>query len=172
VKFMVLSAPRSGSTWVANWLTTEKTLCLHDPILEYRVEALDFLPCDRTLGLSCTALALLPDFVNAHPAKKVVLHRDLREVNQSLCRIGLTRLPSSWDKALVKIDAIHCSFHDVFDPECAKILWEHLIPGIPFDAPRHANLRAMHIEPNFDKVKVVPDRAREFRHRLEEAFAS
>lgn len=168
---MVLSAPRSASTWTANWLTTDKTLCLHDPVLQHRVEALDALPCDRMLGVSCTGMALLTQFVNAHPAPKVVLHRDLDQVNQSLCRIGLSRVGPIWDKALDKIEALHVPYRDVFDPDCARIIWEHLLPNLPFDVARHANLRAMHVEPNFDKVKVVRDRAREFRHRIEEALA-
>jgi hypothetical protein len=170
IKFMVLSAPRSASTWVANWLTTEKTLCLHDPVLEHRVEALDHLPCDRMLGVSCTGMALLTKFVNAHPAKKVVLHRDLREVNQSLYAIGLTKVGPAWDKALAKVDgAMHVQYADVFDPDCAKAIWEYLT-GLPFDEPRHQLLRNMHVEPNFVKVKVVPERAREFRQRIEEAL--
>jgi len=170
IKFMVLSAPRSASTWVANWLTTERTLCLHDPVLEHRVEDLDTLHCDRMLGVSCTGMALLTDWVNAHPAKKVVLHRDLREINQSLQNIGLTKVGPAWDSALHKISAgMHVQFRDVFDPDCAKAIYEYLT-GLPFDAARHRNLRGMHVEPNFDKVKVVPARAREFRHRIEEAL--
>ena len=51
IEFMVLSAPRSASTWAANWLTTEKTLCLHDPVLEHYPEDLDRIPCDRVLGV-------------------------------------------------------------------------------------------------------------------------
>lgn len=167
---MVLSAPRSASTWVANWLTTEQTLCLHDPVLEYRVESLDDLPCDRMLGVACTGMALLTDFVNAHPCRKVVLHKDLRDVNKSLCAIGLSKVGPAWSQALHRINAgMHIDYRDVFDPDCAKAIWEYLTQ-LPFDKTRHQNLRNMHVEPNFDKVKVVPERAREFRQRIEEAL--
>jgi len=167
---MVLSAPRSASTWVANWLTTDKTLCLHDPILEHKPEELDFLACDRMLGVSCTGLALLPDFVNAHPAKKVVLHRDMSEVDESLCSIGLTPLGISWRHALKNISGLHCYYDDVFDPIRAKPMYEY-VTGLPFDAARHAQLIDMHVEPNFEKIRIVPDRARSFRERVERALA-
>jgi len=170
LKFMVLSAPRSASTWVANWLTTERTLCLHDPVLEHSVKDLDKLPCDRMLGVACTGLALLTTFVNRHPARKVVLHRDLSQVNESLRNCGLTNLGPAWLKALDAVEGLHVPFRDVFDPDCAKVIFEYLTE-LPFDRVRHQNLRGMHVEPNFDKVKVVPDRAREFRHRIEEALS-
>lgn len=167
---MVLSAPRSASTWVANWLTTERTLCLHDPILEHTPEEMDLIPCDRTLGVACTGLGLLANLVNAHPARKVILHRDLAEVNHSLVTIGLSRLGKCWDRALARVQGLHCYYNDVFDPTAAGLIY-HYLTGQPFDRERHAQLRAMHIEPNFEKIKIVPDRARHFRQLIEGAIA-
>ena len=167
---MVLSAPRSASTWVANWLTTERTLCLHDPVLEHAPEAMDAIACDRRLGVACTGLALLPDFVNAHAARKVIVHRHLEEVNESLETIGLTPLGLPWRRALERIKGFHAAYSDLFEPASAAILYEHLT-GFDFDAVRHANLCAMHVEPQFEKIKIRPERAREFRKRVERAFA-
>lgn len=169
VKFMVLSAPRSASTWVANWLTTERTLCLHDPILEHTPEALDALPCDRMLGVACTALALLPELINAHAARKVVVHRDLSEVNQSLTTLGLSSLGPVWVKALERIHGFHVYYEDLFDQFIAARVYEHLTE-LPFDGPRHALLRDMYVEPHFDKVKILPERVKAFRERLEAAL--
>jgi hypothetical protein len=170
VRFMVLSAPRSASTWIANWLTTDVTLCLHDPVLEHFPEDLDRIRCDRHLGIACSALALLPDFVNAHTARKVVVHRDLDEVNASLVTIGLSRLSRQWNTALDRIHGMHVYYHDVFSPETAAPIYEYLTDR-PFDEPRHAQLCAMHVEPNFEKVIIKPDRARAFRERVARAFA-
>jgi hypothetical protein len=170
IKFMVLSAPRSASTWTANWLTTAKTLCLHDPVLKHRPEDLDAIPCDRMLGLACTALALQPAFVNAHPAKKVIVHRDLKEVNRSLISIGFTRLGPIWTDALEKIEGLHVEYADLFTATYAPRIYKHLT-GLSFDAARHEELMSMHIEPHFDKIILRPDRAREFRKRVQEALA-
>lgn len=170
LRFMVLSAPRSASTWVANWLTTEKTLCLHDPVLEHTPEALDGLPCDRVLGIACTALALLPDFVNTHPARKVVVHRDIAEVNQSLVSIGLTPLAEAWSGCLEGISGLHVEYGDLFIPGRAARIYTHLTK-LPFDAARHEQLCVMHVEPQFDQIAVVPGRAKDFRRRVMEALA-
>jgi hypothetical protein len=184
VEFMVLSAPRSGSTWVANWLTTERVLCLHDPILEHKPEDLDALtwpPCrhspgyspavDRLFGIACTGLGLLTAFVNAHPARKVIVHRDFRDINESLMSLGLTRvIAKRWEQALNAIDGMHVQYADLFQGGLAEPIYEHLT-HLPFDAVRHEQLKDMHIEPMFDEVKVVPERAREFRKRVTEALA-
>lgn len=169
VKFMVLSAPRSGSTWVANWLTSERVLCLHDPILEHKPEDLDSLPTDRLFGIACTGLALLTAFVNAHPARKVIVHRDFKDINESLLSIGLTRVVSKrWSQALEAIEGLHVDYRDLFDPKRAAPIYEHLT-RLPFDRLRHQQLTPMHIEPLFEHIKVVPERAREFRKRVAEA---
>jgi hypothetical protein len=169
IKFMVLSAPRSASTWVANWLTTDKTLCLHDPILEYSPEDLDLIPCDRMLGVACTGLGLLTDFVNAHPALKVIVHRDLGQVNESLVSIGLSALGARWLSALDRIRGVHVCYEQLFDPHAAEQI-QYQLTGLPFDAARHAQLCAMHVEPHFEKIQVKPDRARDFRARVDRAF--
>lgn len=169
VRFMVLSAPRSASTWAANWLTTEKTLCLHDPVLEHYPEDLDKIPCDRALGVACTGLALLPGFLRLHPSRKVIVHRPLDEIDQSLESIGLTKLGPQWDTALDQIGGFHVFYGDLFDIKEAAGIYEYLTHQ-RFDAARHEQLVAMHLEPNFAKVRIKPDRARAFRDRIQRAF--
>lgn len=170
VQFMVLSAPRSASTWVANWLTTDKTLCLHDPLLLHAADMLDAIPCDRILGLACTALPVLPELVEAYQARKVIVHRDAGEVDRSLETIGLSPLGSVWKNALESLSGMHIAFDALFDPARARPIYEYLT-GLPFDKERHALLVDMHIEPQFERVQVRPERARDFRRRVEAAFA-
>ena len=165
IEFMVLSAPRSGSTWTSNWLTTEKTLCLHDPVLEYRLDELEQVHCDRMLGVACTGLALVPKFVNAHPARKVVVHRDFDEVNLSLRTIGATDLGPGWDGKLESIAGMHVAYEDLFDAEKAGRIYEYLTRQ-PFDAPRHAQLVRMHVEPQFDLLPLPSGRAKDFVRRI------
>ena len=167
---MVLAAPRSASTWISNWLTTEHSLCLHDPILEHAPEDLDLIHSDRPLGISCTGLALLPDWVNRHPARKVIVHRDLSQINRSLRVIGLSPLSCAWDGALEKINGLHISYGDLFNPAFAAPIYEHLTHRL-FDVPRHALLTKMHIDPHFDQVMIKPERARQFKERVQRALA-
>jgi hypothetical protein len=170
IEFMVLSAPRSGSTWMSNWLTTQASLCLHDPILEHSPEDLDAIECDRMLGISCTGMALLTDWVNAHPARKVIVHRPLEDINRSLKAIGLSPLSQAWDGALEKIKGWHVPFSDLFNTVWAAPVWEHLTHTL-HDRVRHAQLCKMHIDPEFGKVPIVRDRTRDFRERIQRALA-
>lgn len=173
--FMVLSAPRSGSTWAANWLNTGNVHCLHDPILEYRVPELDALTKGgkgHILGVACTALALAAGYVSQHPCPKLVIHRDFTAINTSLVKIGLTPLASIWDTALDGIVAKHINYLELFDTDRARDIWCHLMPyhGHLFDAGRHQRLAKMRVEPQHSDVVVKPDCARDFRNRIERAF--
>lgn len=172
ISFLVLSAPRSASTWASNWLTTERHLCLHDPILEHHIDDLPVLPLPRKYGIACTALGLLPDWCAAQRCPKLIVHRDRGEVDASLEHIGLTRLPAHWDGLLESIEGWHVHYQDLFRPGTARAIWEHLCgPDDPFDASRHALLAAMHIDPHFPRVRIDPERARDFRSQIERAFA-
>jgi len=172
ISFMVLSAPRSGSTWASNWLTTTEQLCLHDPIFEHSVDELDSLNYKRRrYGVACTALPLLTDWVNQHRGPKVILHRPLSEVNASLEAIGLTALGSAWQGVLERIEGFHIYYKDMFRAGPAQMIWEHLCPQLPFDRHRHELLTAMHIDPHFPRVRINPERARDFRDQLTRALA-
>lgn len=151
IEFMVLSAPRSASTWVSNWLTTEETLCIHDPLFSRHYSEIDEIPTSKRLGVACTGLALFPDWVNKHPARKVILHRQLDEVNRSLREIGLPSLGVEWVGALDRIKGVHVDWQVVF--EHPFLIYEHLL-RMPFDSERHAALRQINAQPNFERIHV------------------
>ena len=141
LSFMLLAAPRSGTAWAANWLTTDTTLCLHEPLARWSIKQLDCIESDKTLGIACTALARFPDFVNAHPAPKVILHRDSREVCESMVAL---KVPGSYDfAALDRIEGMHCDWRQLFDDPAP--IYQHLL-GKPFDAERHFELAAMNVQ--------------------------
>src|SRR5437773_11222101 len=97
---MVLGMPRSGTAWAANWLSTDHTLCYHDPLWHRYYTELDEIESTKRLGVACTGLALFPDFVNGHPARKVILRRPIGEVNASLTAMGTEPLAARWVDAL------------------------------------------------------------------------
>jgi len=163
IEFMVLSAPRSASTWVANWLTTDETLCLHDPLWKYHYSELDAIQSSKRLGLADTGLAKFPDFVNAHPARKLVLHRDLAACSASLVELGFGPL-KHWEGVLTRLGGWHVEWTDLFDPDKAKPIYEHLL-GKEFDAERHALLCDMHVQPQFANIHAT-DAMRENAKRL------
>ena len=138
---MVIAAPRSGTAWVSTWLTTDTTLCLHDPLTRWHYRALDGIQSEKTLGVSCTGLALFPSYVNAHPARKVILHRDQAEIVASIKRLGIS---GGYDVgALDRIKGKHVGWREIFDNP--KPLYEFLTQK-PFDADRHRELLHMNVQ--------------------------
>jgi len=154
IEFMCLGMPRSGTAWAANLLTTDHTLCYHDPLWRDHYTELDSLESDKALGVSCTALALFPEFVNKHPARKVILHRTPAEVDASLIAMGVEPLGKAWIGALDRIVGVHAPWTDIFEPK-ARHLYEFLLQR-PFDAERHEMLVKLNVQMDFEKVK--PDR--------------
>lgn len=166
--FMVIALPRSGSSWASNWLSTGMTRCIHDPLYTSHYE-----DWDATLthplwpsGVSCTGIWRWTDWVNAHPARKVVLHRPLDEINVSLSRCGFRERMSEYDAAVLdQVRATHVDWTDLFEPETAEPIWRHLT-GLPFDEARHRELVQLRVSPAFDRVRV--DAA--LQHRLDRAL--
>lgn len=169
IQFMLIAAPRSGTTWASNWLTTEHSLCLHDPLWRWHCSELDSVKCDRMLGIACTGIALFPEWVNAHPARKVILHRDLKEIDKSLTAIGLPAISEPWTGVLEQINGVHLDWRELF--ERPKHIYEYLLDR-PFDAERHALLRDINMQPAFGSISI--DRAATARlvRELEYARAS
>lgn len=153
IKFMVIGSPRSGTAWAANWLTTDNTRCLHDPLFRYHYDQLDKIRSEKDLGVSCTGLAMFPAFVNAHPANKIVLHRPIKEVDASLAKLGLPPLDPGWPEALGRIRGMHCPWDSLFDPKSARIIYETLLDRM-FDPERHAELVDLNVQMNFGTVHV------------------
>lgn len=156
--FMIISLPRSGSTWAANWLTTDGSLCIHDPLWTIAPRDLDAriaeLGPDRMRGIACTGLWRWPAVIAEHPCRKLILRRDRREVARSLHRLGLPSLPLKADRQLAAIEGTHVDWRSLFDPAAAREIWAFVTGGrLPFDAERHARLAAMRIEPNFETVQ-------------------
>jgi len=167
---MVLGGPRSGTTWAANWLTTDTTMCLHDPLLEYKIEFLQRLRFDgKKLGISCTSATLYPEWVNAQRCPKVVLVRDIHEINRSLEELGLVQLiPAKHEARLAAVkDALFIDYEKMFTHTGGQMICDHL--GLPFSADRHDLLSQMRIEPMWARLNVGKEAAAALVKRIVEA---
>ena len=149
--FMLIAAPRSATTWAANWLTTDSSLCLHDPLLKFTKEELLALESPKRLGVACTGLALFPEWVNAHPARKVILRRPLAEIDQSLQEIGMTPVSEHWNGVLERIEGVHLDWQELFTRP--QYIYEYLL-DLPFDPQRWALLREMNVQPHFQELTI------------------
>lgn len=138
---MVLGAPRSGTAWCSVWLSTDTTLCIHEPLARWPLNKLDGMRSSKMIGIACTVSGQNPDFVNKHPARKLILHRDPKEVRESMQKLGIN---GDYDfDALNRIQGMHCHWRKVFtDP---APIYEYLLER-PFDIERHAELRGLNIQ--------------------------
>lgn len=148
IDFMMISMPRSRSTWLANWLTTEKTLCFHDPLRDQALEDLEAYETDKRFGIADTSLFFYGARLNRHPAKKLIVHRKATEVSRS---IG-DKLDPNCARQLDTIYGMHVQFEDINHQ--AKDIWQYLI-GDGFDQERFDSLLQMNIEPHFPGMQRV-----------------
>ncbi len=174
VKFMVLGGPRSATTWAANWLTTDTTLCLHDPLVEYTLRNLDRLTIPgKEIGISCTSTLLFPEWFVKHPARKILLYRDTEEINTALDALGLARLDMPAHNARVQV-AVKAGvelwhWDAILDRASAGTIWKHLLPRVPFDVYRHDLLLQFNVQPHWKRLPISREAVLEHIKRVHEA---
>jgi hypothetical protein len=133
---------------------------------KYHYEELDQLVSNKRLGVSCTALWRTPELLAEHTARKLVIHRDLAEVNDSLeNELGVSTFTQEQAEMLDEIYGMHVKFQDLFNPVIAKQIHEYLLEK-PFDAERHAFLVEMNVQPNFGKIAFDKAALDDFRRRI------
>lgn len=158
ISFMLVAPPRCGTTWAANWLSTDTTHCLHDPLFMHHYSDWDAIPrpSGKSLGVACTGVFRFPEFLNSHKARKVILHRDEQSIVQSLAALGVPAREGQWEPELRKINGWHCHYSDLFSAATAMPIYEWLTQR-QFDPARHELLRAMLIEPMFGNIPANPE---------------
>lgn len=163
IEFMILSAPRCGSTWAANWLTTDGTLCLHDPLWNWHYSELDKLESSKVLGVACTGLYHFPEWLNKHPARKVILHRPISEINESLRALGMPETDPASLENLGRVKGLHVYWDAIFkDP---APIYEFLLQK-PFDAERHREIAQIEMQPHFNGLTINPEVTKKLRAEL------
>lgn len=142
VDFIVLGLPRSGTTWLANWLTTDRSLCLHDPFNQLP----EHWPADgRRRGVSCTGAYLLPRWLDRQHCPVAVIERDEGACEASANRIGLS--VCGLRERLQAVEGRRFAFADLWNESTAHDLWAFLLPDLPFDGIRYRLLREMRVQP-------------------------
>lgn len=170
--FMVIGLPRSGTTWAANWLTTDTVYCAHDPLYHYHYDEWNTrvaLEAYRNgyvhAGVSCTGIWRWPAWVNAQPCAKLILERDFGEVQDSLTTLDLPRLDDSAVEQLNSISGFRLPYECLFDPRCARLVWEHLTGG-EFNEMRHKALCEYMVQPKFEALQPDPEVTRKLYDEL------
>lgn len=161
--FFVTGLPRSRSAWLANWLTTDQTLCLHD------------VPFDAALLSAARRVGFAgPELVEQFGAIRqavpqapwLVVWRAPIDSMDSFARWAGKRLPEDrtalrqlWDRrvdALLDIGrsagAMDVAYAMLDAPKTARAIWDHLLPGVPWDGARWQQLKKLNVQQNLNGV--------------------
>ena len=149
--FAILGLPRSGTTWAANWLTTDNSLCLHDPLVNRTLDQLQdwAFEMGHWKGVACTGLWMFPDWVKDNVACVVLVDRPVADVNRSLIDIGLGSMPDQAVEAFMAFPGKRVAMADLFKRETAAEIWGYLLGPVEFNAERHQLLTGFMVNPYF-----------------------
>lgn len=162
IEFAVLGLPRSATTWLSVWLTTDRSLCLHDPFAQALPE---HWPRDgRRFGISCTGAYLFPHWLAQYECPVAIIERAPEACDRSLHDIGLGNT-SGLQSPLRKTEGRRWRFDDLWSEEEARALWAYLLPGIPFDALRYRLMKDIQIQPHMGKWRFEPSVFEEMKRR-------
>ncbi len=147
--YAVVGLPRSGTAWIANWLTTNTQTCLHDP---FTLGLPEVWPAHD--GVACTGAYLLPGWLGTC-SRVAVVERDPGACDASLAAIGLPLTTKAMQAALAAVDAPRWKFSELFTNEArARELHHFLILPEPFNAARWRQLTTLNVQ---TKVRAEGD---------------
>jgi hypothetical protein len=145
INFMVLGLPRSGTAWLANLLTTQKSLCKHEALWKNSLDDLSNISYAVSFGISETSGFSMVDEINAHSARKLIVRRDLTEINDSLQELGIPKMNQDHMDKLLSISGYHIDFKDIFDYGKMAEAYEFLLHS-HLEPYRHEFLCDMNIQ--------------------------
>jgi hypothetical protein len=131
--------PRSGSAWLANFLTSDGLVCHHDPL-----GRMSFPEVNNLDAAVDTGAYLFKDYLRAN--KYFALVRDVVECNESLKRLGL---PEIAEDQRLEIPTFH--YEKMFDVGYLAEVWSQ-VRGIGFDSERAKFLIDLNVQHRLDRV--------------------
>lgn len=184
--FFVTGLPRSRTSWLANWLTTDTTHCYHDLLADCSTVAdmgrfFERTKADR-VGNSDSGLPFVWEAAHTlwPEARWLVVERDIDSAILSFLKYftarpyggleapeahqtGITfeRIRDRLDYligALPKHKVMTVQFQALDEIAVAEQIWDFLLPNKPFNADRWALLDVMEMNPVPEKIVVDRDR--------------
>jgi ABC-type transport system substrate-binding protein len=140
VKFFIYSTPRSGSAWLANFLTYGGSFCQHEPLSSGEIVFADY-PVSGAIDTGASFIGYLPP----EGVKTYHLYRNPAEVKISLRRAGLPIYP---------MDDYRMGFEygKLFDVGYLEYVWGE-ITGLPFDKTRAEMLIDLNVQRDIPALK-------------------
>lgn len=152
IDFIIIGLPRSGTTWLSNFFTTDRSLCLHDP---FAWGAPETWPRDaRRFGISCTGAFLFPRWLAQQCCPVAIIERDTEACDASLRRLGMGSA-QDLHAAIGNAEGRRFQFDALWQEETARELWDFLLPGLAFDAIRFRMLKEIQVQPHMGKWRAA-----------------
>jgi len=150
---MILGLPRSGTAWVANLLTTDHSICVHESFIHHTLEELDKQFLGLRFGISETSAIYQIEAINAHLAPKLIIERSLTDINDSLKKMSFPLMPDDSIDMLNQIEGYRIQFKDLFDPIVMSKVCRTVF-GLPFNIHRFNLLCDMNVQ-NHTAIELV-----------------
>lgn len=169
--FFVTGLPRSRGAWLANFLTAQGALCIHDGLIHGVDAATRWLKKDKLRGLSDSTLPLrwqelFPQFDSY---RLVIVEREPETCWQSLLRFldySEVRVPrAALEKRFADVNAqllhmrdfphLRVTFEALENLTTLRDIWEHCLPGLPFDEERTNLLQRLNVQQKVSAVRVA-----------------
>lgn len=139
---MVLALPRSGTAWVANLLTTDTSLCIHEALEFNSLSEIDKMGVQ---GVCETSAFMHIDEINAHQAKKLIIERPFAEIQESCKALGFPELPPLVIDLMDQIKGYRIAYKDLFNYEVMAVSYRYLL-NKELSRERHALLCRLDIQ--------------------------
>jgi len=148
IDYIILSTPRSGSAWLANFLTIDgRAYCHHEPFADFKF--LEEIPRKaQRMGIIDTGCWMLPNFSVPDSIPIYKLTRNEFDVQLSLVtKFGWDSPPHYDYSKFNQIKGVR-TFHykDLFSVSYLEKVWDELIPNLPFCRPRALQLINLNIQ--------------------------
>jgi len=168
--FLIFTTPRSKSAWLANFLTYENMVCLHEPCTDIlSLDEMDTLLIEgkKTGCVGSDLLVFADKLVDKYPeAKRILVYRDINEVAESLKRIGLDnpKAISALSDIVKHISSIPnvilINFEQLMDTDNCRELWQFINPSVTVNEKRldmlmNMNVQLHEIGYDMDKVSTL-----------------
>lgn len=153
MRFAIVACPRSRTAWLANLLTTDKSVCYHEPLsgLSSMDELALILNTGERVGVSDTMLGMydLKMF-----DKVVVVHRPYEEICQSLKRLGLNTNHFIWElhQKLPSIRGLHIQYQDLAAYKTCREIYQYCLPGEDLSLARWTILNRLNVQCKLDEI--------------------
>jgi len=176
--FLITGLPRSRTAWMSVLCTTGRAFCAHEPSAKFRTvdDIADFYDTDAYdyIGASDATLGLFLPWILEHIKPRVlIIDRPLEDCQLSFERaIGLPRttLVEREYEMLQSLPAnplVKRVWYEHLDlPRVVAGCFFHLLPGLPFDEERAAELARLNIQVDPDKLILRTIRAQDSLREL------